>query len=565
MIGIFILIPICLLCFALFLKAQNPLKYKYLFRNTILSTSGNYELAAVLRGRVYYPRYFYIPSLKQYMVYSNVDETGPFRIYKMNTKVYGKTYALLNETGHSILTFDTSLHFSYRSGCFYGPGYYIPLLETGKKDTLPYHAIHNEKLDLSEETFEKLFIELYQTAEYIEFINLRASNDDIHQAGVIFKRQGKVEILLSGLRSSRMLCRFQEDRTINNFDDYYLPDISNKEAYPQSEPAIQMVPLQTTNTNPFVYWRTGFKHPFQIKKYHQEYSSGWQGIMKVHGIPIYVPGDGSGIAYVRFKVKDEIFRIKIVEVVKVNLVPAYNLGLRTFEVPSNIRNEESLVFMESSQNMGDNRMGGGVFVVRKTTNTHPSADIPSDITEEHFNTLPINLQEALLNPDSARGIILNDQNITHWIPEIERLKFLTQLEMSTSMSEIPDGISTLSRLQVLSVKYGKIQKISPRLGALTELKELYLFSNKLTEFPDVVLQLKQLKRLDIGANEISSLPDDINTLEQLEYLSLTLTNVTTLPESMIGMTKLYINDSQDLKNKVPPTYRQLFEYDKNGE
>jgi Leucine-rich repeat (LRR) protein len=112
------------------------------------------------------------------------------------------------------------------------------------------------------------------------------------------------------------------------------------------------------------------------------------------------------------------------------------------------------------------------------------------------------------------------------------------------------------------LEHCRIQKISPQLAQLTELRDLDLFSNKLTEFPSVVLELKNLKRLNIGANEISNLPDNIGILKQLEYLSLTLTNVTTLPELMIGMEKLYIDDSQNLKEKVPESYKHLFMYDK---
>jgi hypothetical protein len=556
-----LLVPAFLLGFALVAKARNPSAYKYLFRNTILSKSKKYELAAVLRGRVYYPRYFYIPILKQYVVYSNVDESGPFRFYEPNTKPYGNNYALLDETGKILQSFETPLRFSSRSGCFYGPKTYIPWLETRRTDTIPYHKVHNKNLDLCEADFNKLFMELYQTSDYVEYINLRASTDDLHQAGVIFQRKGYVEILLSGLRDSRMIRHFQEDRSTNNFEDYYTPDIRNGQSFPQSKAAIEMLSLKSSNPNPFVYWRHWFKYPFRIEKYGLAYSSGWQGIMKLHGIPIYVPGEGSGTAYVRFKVKNDVFRIKILEVEKMNLIPLYGLGLRTFELPEHVRTQHSLVFMESVQNSGENRLGGGVYVVRKSTQANAS-DIPAGMSEEHFNTLPINLQEALMNPDSGKGLILRDKNITKWIPDLERLQHLKYLELSTAMTEIPDEISKLSKLEVLTIEHGNIYHISPKIADLRYLKELNLFSNKLDTFPAVFLQLKNLKRLNIGANEISSLPLDIDRMEQLEYLSLTLTKVRSLPASMIGMKKLHISDSQNLRSKVSEDYKHLFEYDK---
>ncbi|PJJ08631.1 hypothetical protein CLU83_1917 [Flavobacterium sp. 1] len=562
MTALYILIPVFLLGI-LVAKAQNTSKYKYLFRNTILSQSQKYELASVLRGRVYYPRYFYIPSLKKYMVYSNLDETGPFRVYEKNTKPTGKAYSLLDETGNNVVRFKTPLNFSCRSGCFYGSTSYIPFLETGKKEALPYDEIHNSNLNLGKRDFEKLFIQLYTSSEYIEFIDLRSSGDDLHQAGIIFKRQGKVSILLSGLQDSRMIRRFQENKTTNSSEDYYLPDIPKTETFPQSEPSIEMISLETTDTNPFLHWRTGLNPEFAIKKYKTKYSSGLQGVAKLGIIPIYVLGESLGTTYVRFKTKGETFRIKILDVEKTSLIPAYNLGLRTFQLPATIRTKNSLVFMESAQDRGDNRLGGGVFVVRPTMNPNPSADIPSDMTEEHFNTLPITLQEALLHPDAVTSLKLIDKNGSEWIPEIERLKNLTHLEISIGITEIPDAISKFPKLEQLSLKNCNIQKISHQLAKLTELSDLDLFSNKLTEFPAVLLELKKLKRLNIGANEISTLPEEMDRLEELENLDMVLTNITTLPSSMIKMKKLYIYDGRVLENKMPPEYKDLFDYMKN--
>jgi hypothetical protein len=398
----YILIVVLLSGLFLLLKNRNLSKYKYLFRNTILSNSKKYELAPVLRGRVYYPRYFYNPSLKQYLVYSDLDETGPFREYETSGKSAEKTYVFLDENGKNVITLETPLSFSHRSGCFYGPSTYIPLMGSGKNEEVTYDQIHNSDLNLGRRDFEKLFIQLYTSSEYIEYINLRVVGDQIHEAGVIFKKGRKVEILLSGVRDSRMIRRFHEDRTINEFEDYYLPDISNKDIFPQSEPEIKMIRLETTNTNPFVYWRTGFNREFTIVNYKKDYSEGLQGVARYGCIPIYVLGESVGTTYVRFKAKEETFRIKILQVAKMSFIPAYNLGLRTFHLSKQHQIKKSLVFMESVQNGGSNRVGGGVFVVRPTINTNPSADIPSDITEKQFNKLPLNLQWEILNPVNGK-------------------------------------------------------------------------------------------------------------------------------------------------------------------
>jgi Leucine-rich repeat (LRR) protein len=175
------------------------------------------------------------------------------------------------------------------------------------------------------------------------------------------------------------------------------------------------------------------------------------------------------------------------------------------------------------------------------------------------------LQEALLlPPDTVTSLKLMDRNSSKWFPEIERLKNLTHLEMSIGITEIPDAISKFPKLEQLSLKNGNIQKISSQLAKLTELEDLDLFSNKLTEFPAVILELKKLKHLNIGANEIATLPEEIDRLKELENLNMVLTNITTLPSSMIKMKQLYIYDGKVLENKMPPEYKDLFDYMKGS-
>lgn len=91
-----------------------------------------------------------------------------------------------------------------------------------------------------------------------------------------------------------------------------------------------------------------------------------------------------------------------------------------------------------------------------------------------------------------------------------------------------------------------------------------LYANNIKEFPAGILELRKLKILKIGANDISNLPDDINRLENLENLDIIMTKIITLPESMIGMKKLYVRDGEQFKDKLPPAYNHLFEYDKKG-
>lgn len=559
----YILIPALVIGLSLASLAQNPAKYTYMFRNTILSKSKKYELAPVLRGRIYYPNYFYLPISKQYIVYTDVDKTGPYSTQIETSTHDGKTCALLNESGTVINTIETPFRFSSRSGTFYGTKNYIPWLETGKSDSVSYYKSYNNERDFSRQTFEKIFQELYIKADYVEFINLRGIDGDQYDAAVIFRIDGKLEILLSGLHKSHMSRNFHEDEKTNMRDDYYLPEISNQNSFPQSEPLIPTVPLETNNTNPFVHFRRPFTRPFQIKKYRKTYSSGWNGIMSLHGIPVYVPGEQEGVTCVKFRTKEDAFKIKLLEVPKTAFLPYYNLGLRTFQLPAKMIMPHSLVFVESAQNCGSNRLGGGVFVVRPATTYNPLADIPFGISEKRFSILPLALQNALMDPEHTTKLSIDDDNILEWIPEIEYLKNLTQLTFNTSIKILPDGIANVTKLEKLTMEGRKITQVSPRLSELQALKYLDLDRNPLTEFPNVILELKSLEHLSLNFTEIPSIPAEFSQLQNLTHLDLIDTKVKTLPESMITMKKLYIYDGGTLEQYLPDSYKHLFDYTKN--
>jgi hypothetical protein len=539
----------------------NPLKYKYLFRNTVLSESGKMELGAVLRGRVYYPKYFYYPAKNQYLVYSNVDRTGSFRKHSDKGEQQNRyTYALLDAQGQIIDTLETSLPFSERSGNLYGTTFYIPWLTTGKTEAVAYHKIHNQERNMSRQEFSDYFVSLYRMSDFVETIALRGLDDDKYEAGIVFKKNDSIEILLSSNRHSYMRRTFQEDKVTNHFGDLYLPDVSNAERYPLSEPLLGLVRLETKNTDPFTYYRHTTSNPFKIVKYVKTDGGGWNGIGKIYGVPLYVPGEQEGTAFMRFKAGEEVFRFRALEVVKADYLPIYNLGLRTFELPQNAQTPNGLVFMEFVQNMGDNRLGGGVFVVRPRSVDHPNADIPEGISEKRFNVLPLYLQAALMDPENTTELTIEDKNTHDWIPEIEYLKNLRVLNYNTSIKEVPDQLSLFPQLESLTMQGGSIVRVSPQLAQLRQLKYLSLSRNPLTEFPKGILALENLEHLDLNFTQVASIPEEFSKLQNLKFLDLIMTQVSSLPKSMLGMKKLYIYDGGSLEKQLPEEYHWLFKY-----
>lgn len=567
----------------LFLKMDSPFlalgRYKFLFRNTTYSDSadvyptrkGIYELAPVMRGRAYRPNYFFLPERNQYLVRSRLEfpRIPRFDPYAPAVKESVTRHVLLNEQGQVLRSLDTKINFSRYSGLFFADTFYIDWLQTGKSTQIPYSKIFNQDLSMSQEGFVACFRELYQSADYIEYINLRSQSDDVFESGVVFKIQGKWQILLSGLQDSRMRREYTEadEKTAIWEDlyrvafDYYDPASKEKDPYPQSPASVQMIPLETNTANPYDYKNIVGRRELVMDKYLKENSTGWQGIAKVKGVPIYLPGSSTGIAFMRLHVGKETFRFKIPEVEKMDYFPRYNLGVRLFKVPENLQKKESLVFLESTQNSGEDRPGGGIYVVRERQgeNFPVASDLPEGISQERYAQLPLSLQESLLDIEGTTALSIKGGRMREWFPEIELFENLTYLLIRANLTEIPDGIAKLKKLQVLTLNSNNLKKISPEIGQLSQLKILDLFSNELESFPVGLLALKNLTDLSIGANDgITEIPAEITAMDSLRTLDLLLLNISSLPDAMAGMKQLTILRAEKLQQTSPAKFQHLF-------
>lgn len=580
MVGIIIVSGMVALGFSFLSFSKNPDRYKFLFRNTIFSSGtdvyptrkGFYELAPVMRGRVYMPNYFFLPERNQYLVKSSLEFSQISRHdpYAPPGKKPVRRHVLLDAKGRILSSLDTDVNFSRHSGLFFGATYYIDWLQTGASTENPYTKIFNQDLRMSQETFVNSFRKLYMQADYIEYVRLRTHFDDEFEAGIVFKIQGKWQILLSGVDDSRMWHDYTEadERTAIWEDNYrvrfnYHDSSSHEEdPYPPSPASVQIIPLETDTPAPYRYKRLVGNRELIMDKYFKQEATGWQGIAEVKGLPIYIPGSSTGIAYMRLKLGKETFRFKIPEVEKADYLPVYNLGLRLFKLPKNVRSKSSLVFLESTQNGGEDRPGGGVYVVREREGENfltPSGDLPAGISEGRYAQLPLSLQESLLDIEGTTELSIESGVELEWFPEIELLENLTYLRIRTGLSEVPDGIGKLNQLEVLILEGNRISTVSPSISKLKQLKILDLYSNNLKSFPEGLLELNNLEELSIGANDgVTEIPAKIVGLQSLRSLDLLLLNITSLPDAIAEMTNLRIMRAEKLQQILPEKFQHLF-------
>ena len=75
-----------------------------------------------------------------------------------------------------------------------------------------------------------------------------------------------------------------------------------------------------------------------------------------------------------------------------------------------------------------------------------------------------------------------------------------------SLTELPESIGSLTRLEMLYLNNNKLTEVPSSLGNLSQLQELVLHSNKLTEVPKVLGNLTQLQELCLYYNKLTSVP-----------------------------------------------------------
>nr|GLL30752.1 receptor-like protein 12 [Ipomoea trifida] len=121
---------------------------------------------------------------------------------------------------------------------------------------------------------------------------------------------------------------------------------------------------------------------------------------------------------------------------------------------------------------------------------------------------------------------------------------LTHLDLSENYlnGSIPESLfTTLEKLEYLDLSENNFSgPLSPKIGKLSNLKELYLYYNSFQgEIPSSIGQLKNLQFLDISHNEFnSSIPSELGHCTNLTYLDLRLNSLFgALPSSLSSLTK----------------------------
>jgi Leucine-rich repeat (LRR) protein/signal recognition particle receptor subunit beta len=142
---------------------------------------------------------------------------------------------------------------------------------------------------------------------------------------------------------------------------------------------------------------------------------------------------------------------------------------------------------------------------------------------------------------------------------IGKLTQLTNLTLNNNqITEIPETIGKLTQLTNLILNNNEIVEIPETIGKLTQLTNLTLNNNQITEIPETIGKLTQLTNLLFNNNIIAKIPSSIGKLNTLTWVRLNNNRIEEIPEVIGKLTKLTsLNLSNNRISKIPVSIGKL--------
>lgn len=107
------------------------------------------------------------------------------------------------------------------------------------------------------------------------------------------------------------------------------------------------------------------------------------------------------------------------------------------------------------------------------------------------------------------------------------------------LTELPEAIQFLTSLETLDVSQNHLTKVPSSIGKLVKLKRIVLTHNQLTNLPDSVGNLLGLTTLLLSSNRLTELPYSLHRCLNLEDLHLDFNNFKSLPNFLTRLPRLH--------------------------
>eukprot|EP00438_Fugacium_kawagutii_P008200 Skav229043 [mRNA] locus=scaffold2828:38139:43017:+ [translate_table: standard] len=128
---------------------------------------------------------------------------------------------------------------------------------------------------------------------------------------------------------------------------------------------------------------------------------------------------------------------------------------------------------------------------------------------------------------------------------------------SLNLTWLPESVGRLRALQSLRLSHNRLKALPESLKQ-TDLRDLYVNNNQLTQVPSAISSLQNLVRLDLSYNQLAALPPWLGNLGKLNRLYLQVNRIVSLPESiqqLLSLSVLMLNDNR--LSQLPESIGQM--------
>ncbi len=170
-----------------------------------------------------------------------------------------------------------------------------------------------------------------------------------------------------------------------------------------------------------------------------------------------------------------------------------------------------------------------------------------DWTQYQFHSLK---EAAQIAVDQVRFLHIDDLS-TETLPSavydfknLEKLYIQEKTLKKLPLNKVSPRIAELQNLKTLRINHASLEILPEALGQLKNLTELSIHRCSLVKVPGAVWQLPQLVNLSFAQNKLTEVSENLN-LPNLKFLSLDHNQLTTLPDAIVDLPEL---KSLDLEN-----------------
>lgn len=164
------------------------------------------------------------------------------------------------------------------------------------------------------------------------------------------------------------------------------------------------------------------------------------------------------------------------------------------------------------------------------------------------------VDNTIKRPNPAAGTRKKSSN-AEVIKELNKCREENSMRLDLSKRSIhmlPTSIKELTQLAELYLYSNKLQSLPAELGCLHSLVTLALSENSLTSLPDSLDSLKKLQMLDLRHNKLREIPAVVYRLTTLTTLYLRFNRITTVEKDIRNLSKLTMLSIRENKIKQLP-------------